>query len=196
MKSKNCGKHVFEVPMAFCLSQERNRVGSANACPVSCDKEKDRMTCGSDGNVYRSECEMKMLNCGWERKLKRIKMNPFSYAFVALRIIYYWPCTCAEFGRVRISRVFFPCTRVYSKRPVIPICIRLTDNRPRRRWPRWIWKNAGPGSTSATRASVRKKRTRFVETTPRTTKTNANWTRPLVCTYIHNIKYTVYTILL
>lgn len=64
MKSKNCGKHVFEVPMAFCLSQERNRVGSANACPVNCDKEKDRLTCGSDGNVYRSECEMKMLNCG------------------------------------------------------------------------------------------------------------------------------------
>lgn len=64
MKSKNCGKHVFEVPMAFCLSQERNRVGSANACPVSCEKEKDRMTCGSDGNVYRNECEMKMLNCG------------------------------------------------------------------------------------------------------------------------------------
>lgn len=64
MKSKNCGKHVFEVPMAFCLSQERNRVGSANACPVTCDKEKERMTCGSDGNVYRSECEMKMLNCG------------------------------------------------------------------------------------------------------------------------------------
>lgn len=64
MKSKNCGKHVFEVPMAFCLSQERNRVGSANACPVNCDKEKERLTCGSDGNVYRSECEMKMLNCG------------------------------------------------------------------------------------------------------------------------------------
>lgn len=64
MKSKNCGKHVFEVPMAFCLSQERNRIGSSNACPVNCDKEKERLTCGSDGNVYRSECEMKMLNCG------------------------------------------------------------------------------------------------------------------------------------
>lgn len=69
MKSKNCGKHVFEVPMAFCLSQERNRVGTANACPVSCGDgkattDKDRPTCGSDGHVYRSECEMKMLNCG------------------------------------------------------------------------------------------------------------------------------------
>lgn len=75
MKSKNCGKHVFEVPMAYCLSQERNRVGSSNACPVNCDKEKDRLTCSSDGNVYRSECEMKMLNCGWATLLLII----FSY---------------------------------------------------------------------------------------------------------------------
>jgi len=75
MKSKNCGKHVFEVPMAFCLSQERNRIGSANACPVNCDKEKDRLTCGSDGNVYRSECEMKMLNCGQQTKKKVTKVD-------------------------------------------------------------------------------------------------------------------------
>ncbi|KAE8749033.1 hypothetical protein FOCC_FOCC004200 [Frankliniella occidentalis] len=72
MKSKNCGKHVFEVPMSFCMTQERTSGGSGGAaasaasasCPTSCDGEKERLTCGSDGNVYRSECELKMLNCG------------------------------------------------------------------------------------------------------------------------------------
>lgn len=58
-------KHVFEVPMAFCMSQERNPAGAdEGSCPTSCEKEKERLTCGSDGNVYRSECEMNMLNCG------------------------------------------------------------------------------------------------------------------------------------
>ncbi|CAH0386305.1 unnamed protein product [Bemisia tabaci] len=76
MKSKNCGKHVFEVPMAFCMTQERNRNGASNACPVSCDDEKDRLTCGSDGNIYRNECEMKMLNCEVsKRRVTRVDLD-------------------------------------------------------------------------------------------------------------------------
>lgn len=74
MKSKNCGKHVFEVPMAFCMSQERNKNG-AIACPVSCEGEKERIICGSDGNVYSSECEMRMLNCGGLSKRKIFKVD-------------------------------------------------------------------------------------------------------------------------
>lgn len=68
-------KHVFEVPMSFCMTQERTSGGSgaggagassaAAACPTTCEGEKERLTCGSDANVYRSECELKMLNCGY-----------------------------------------------------------------------------------------------------------------------------------
>ncbi|KAL1115303.1 hypothetical protein AAG570_007334 [Ranatra chinensis] len=67
MKSKNCGKHVFEVPMAYCLSQERTNSGAGkdDACPTSCDNVPDgKQVCASDGNVYESECEMNMINCG------------------------------------------------------------------------------------------------------------------------------------
>ncbi|KAJ9573703.1 hypothetical protein L9F63_008916, partial [Diploptera punctata] len=93
MKSKNCGlvihdsfffisftfidtlifkvmKHVFEVPMSFCVSHERNAHGSG--CPLNCEGEDENLTCGSDGNVYRNECELKMLNCG-ESNLKILK---------------------------------------------------------------------------------------------------------------------------
>nr|CAD7434128.1 unnamed protein product [Timema monikensis] len=72
MKSKNCGKHVFEVPMSFCVTQERS--GNGNGCPLSCDGQLERPTCGSDGNIYRHECELKMLNCGSNsrRKVTRV----------------------------------------------------------------------------------------------------------------------------
>lgn len=57
-------KHVFEVPMSFCLSQSQERHASSPACPANCEGEKERPTCGSDGYVYNSECELKLLNCG------------------------------------------------------------------------------------------------------------------------------------
>ncbi|XP_025831647.1 agrin isoform X2 [Agrilus planipennis] len=66
MKSKNCGKHVFEVPMAFCTSQERTP--HSTVCPTSCGNEIEKPTCGSDGYVYQSECELKLLNCGKANK--------------------------------------------------------------------------------------------------------------------------------
>ncbi|XP_077283226.1 agrin-like [Arctopsyche grandis] len=73
MKSKNCGKHVFEVPMAFCVSQERTSGGEA--CPSDCNTAKDKPVCGSDENVYRNECEMKMLNCGTVSRKRVIKVE-------------------------------------------------------------------------------------------------------------------------
>lgn len=86
MKAKNCGlvnniwylfsaswspmwfflsKHVFEVPMAFCqVSQERTSNSIGFNCPEGCSGEKEKPTCGSDGHIYRSECELRLLNCG------------------------------------------------------------------------------------------------------------------------------------
>lgn len=55
-------KHVFEVPMSFCVSRERT--SGSNACPLDCKNEPEVSVCGSDGNIYRNECEMQMLNCG------------------------------------------------------------------------------------------------------------------------------------
>ncbi|CRK95569.1 CLUMA_CG009033, isoform A [Clunio marinus] len=70
MRSSNCGKHVFEVPISFCMSQERT--GSINNylgdCPTSCANEEEKIVCGSDGHVYTSQCELKMLNCGSQKK--------------------------------------------------------------------------------------------------------------------------------
>ncbi|XP_021926798.1 serine protease inhibitor dipetalogastin isoform X1 [Zootermopsis nevadensis] len=75
MKSKNCGKHVFEVPMSFCVSHERNANG--NGCPLNCEGEDESLTCGSDGNIYRNECELKMLNCGAQASKRRVQPVDF-----------------------------------------------------------------------------------------------------------------------
>ncbi|XP_037931362.1 agrin [Teleopsis dalmanni] len=70
MRSSNCGKHVFEVPLSFCMPQERNGNQIEN-CPTECPKSGDsasQYVCGNDGNIYSSLCELKMLNCGPQRK--------------------------------------------------------------------------------------------------------------------------------
>lgn len=67
MRSANCGKHVFEVPMSYCMMQEQ-RTGTAGNqvidCPTDCARVPQQLVCGSDGNIYSSTCELKMLNCG------------------------------------------------------------------------------------------------------------------------------------
>ncbi|XP_039964981.1 agrin [Bactrocera tryoni] len=81
MRAYNCGKHIFEVPLAFCMSQERNTNGSKSAdnCPTECPPTSDapsQYVCGSDGNIYSSLCELKMLNCGPQRKsIQKMSMD-------------------------------------------------------------------------------------------------------------------------
>ncbi|XP_014294342.1 serine protease inhibitor dipetalogastin [Halyomorpha halys] len=74
MKSKNCGKHVFEVPLAYCLSQERTSGSMQPECPTNCTKS-DQQICGSDGNVYSSECEMDLMNCGSQTKRRVMRVD-------------------------------------------------------------------------------------------------------------------------
>lgn len=50
--------------MSYCVSLERTSGGQTNACPLDCKYEPEVPICGSDGNVYKNECEMQMLNCG------------------------------------------------------------------------------------------------------------------------------------
>ena len=64
MRASNCGKHVFEVPISFCMSQERNGGNQVEDCPTDCSNSQQQLVCGSDGNIYSSLCELKMLNCG------------------------------------------------------------------------------------------------------------------------------------
>lgn len=68
MRSANCGKHIFEVPMSYCMSQEQRTANVAGNpvldCPTDCAKVPQQLVCGSDGNIYSSMCELKMLNCG------------------------------------------------------------------------------------------------------------------------------------
>lgn len=67
MRSANCGKHVFEVPMSYCMMQEQRTGTVSNQvvdCPTDCSRATQQAVCGSDGNVYSSLCEMKMLSCG------------------------------------------------------------------------------------------------------------------------------------
>ncbi|BFF99224.1 agrin [Drosophila madeirensis] len=79
MRSSNCGKHVFEVPLSFCMTQERHG-NAADACPTDCPKTSadspSQYVCGSDGNIYSSLCELKMLNCGPQRKsIQKMSMD-------------------------------------------------------------------------------------------------------------------------
>lgn len=69
MRATNCGKHIFEVPISFCMTQERTGTAGNQVedCPTDCSKTEQKMVCGSDGNIYSSSCELKMLNCGWVR---------------------------------------------------------------------------------------------------------------------------------
>jgi hypothetical protein len=60
MRVKNCGRHVFEIPITNCVPQER----ATSKCPSECNDQPAQPVCGSDGNIYSSHCELQMLNCG------------------------------------------------------------------------------------------------------------------------------------
>lgn len=60
MKMRNCGRHIFETPMVHCRPQVRTTGG----CPITCKGEKLSPVCGSDGNIYDNECDMRRLTCG------------------------------------------------------------------------------------------------------------------------------------
>ena len=52
-------RHVYEMPVPFCL----NKMYRTN-CPMDCSNKETEPTCGSDGNIYRNECELKKMTCG------------------------------------------------------------------------------------------------------------------------------------
>ena len=35
-------------------------------CPIDCRAEEDDHVCGSDGNIYRNQCELEKITCGCE----------------------------------------------------------------------------------------------------------------------------------
>ncbi|TRY69282.1 hypothetical protein TCAL_08082, partial [Tigriopus californicus] len=65
MLRKNCGKHVYDVPVPFCL----NKLYRTD-CPGDCSDQPEDLVCGSDGNVYRNDCELKKMTCGYELTIK------------------------------------------------------------------------------------------------------------------------------
>ena len=60
-----CSKHhfqVFDVPVPFCL----NKLYRTD-CPIDCRAEEDDQVCGSDGNIYRNQCELEKITCGYAK---------------------------------------------------------------------------------------------------------------------------------
>ncbi|GAB6022272.1 hypothetical protein CHUAL_014184 [Chamberlinius hualienensis] len=74
MKQRNCGKHVYEIPMVYCImSREEYK-----DCPKDCQGLNQTKLCGSDGNVYNNECELRMLTCGSSTPVTVVNMSECS----------------------------------------------------------------------------------------------------------------------
>ncbi|XP_040564381.1 agrin [Lepeophtheirus salmonis] len=66
LRKATCYSGIEKSHNGACMSMSENR---SENCPKSCPKvanedRKKELTCGSDGNIYKSECEMKKATCG------------------------------------------------------------------------------------------------------------------------------------
>ncbi|KAG5872345.1 hypothetical protein JTB14_017029 [Gonioctena quinquepunctata] len=83
MKLLTCGQGVNEIKKLretrFRSTQVRSRERTSHSlsCPTGCKNELEKPTCGSDGFIYRSECELKLLNCANNRRVVKVDFEKY-----------------------------------------------------------------------------------------------------------------------
>lgn len=131
MRSANCGKHIFEVPISFCMSQQRTGDGAKqnDDCPTECPKESQpQVICGSDGNIYTSLCELRMLNCGYVRQVfkNNVEHNfSFSWGYISR---FYISNNCFRSQRKQVQSVSMDrCRSRMNRCKSLPACKEYND---------------------------------------------------------------------